>query len=183
MTRADAESDIRDAVAFADRVGVKIVISGGQEAALVAPLLAQKNIPVIFGPVQALPRREDVSHAAPLEAAGQLVKAGVKVAFATGDANNARLLPYHAAMAVAWGLPRDEAIKALTINAAEILGVANRIGSIETGKHANLLIVKGDPLDIRSEVLHVIIAGHDISLENKHHALVRTLPGAEVTGG
>ena len=60
------------------------------------------------------------------------------------------MLPYHAAHAVAWGLPRDEAIKALTINAAEILGVADRIGSIEPGKLANLLVVKGDPLEIRT---------------------------------
>jgi imidazolonepropionase-like amidohydrolase len=171
ITRADTEADIRDAIEFADRVGVRIVISGGQEAPLVATLLAQKNIPVIFGPVQALPRREDVSHAAPLEAAGQLVRAGVKVAFATGDANNARMLPYHAAQAVAWGLPRDEAIKALTVNAADILGVADRIGSIDPGKHANLLVVKGDPLDIRAEVTHVIIAGRNVDLQNKHHTL------------
>ena len=93
------------------------------------------------------------------------------IAFATGDANNARLLPYHAALAVAWGLPREEAIKALTINAAEILGVADRIGTIETGKHANLLVVKGDPLEVRSEVTHVIIGGRSVDLENKHHAL------------
>jgi imidazolonepropionase-like amidohydrolase len=171
ITRADAEADIRDAVAFADRVGVKIVISGGQEAAYVAPLLATKHIPVIYGPVQALPRREDVSHAAPLQAPGLLVRAGVKIAFATGDANNARLLPYHAAQAVAWGLPREEAIKALTVNAAEILGVADRLGSIEVGKQANLLIAKGDPLEIRTEVTHVIIAGRNVDLENKHHAL------------
>jgi imidazolonepropionase-like amidohydrolase len=171
FTRVDAEADIRDAVAFADRVGVKIVISGGQEAAHVAPLLASKHIPVIYGPVQALPRREDVSHAAPLQAPGLLVRAGVKIAFATGDANNARLLPYHAAQAVAWGLSPDDAIKALTVNAAEILGVADRLGSIEVGKQANLVIVTGDPLEIRTDVTHVIIAGRDVDLENKHHAL------------
>ena len=171
FTRADTESDIRDAVAFADRVGVKIVISGGQEAAYVAPLLASKHIPVIYGPVQALPRREDVSHAAPLQGPGLLVRAGVKIAFATGDANNARLLPYHAAQAVAWGLSSDEAIKALTLNAAEILGVGDRLGSIEVGKQANLVITKGDPLEIRTDVTHVIIAGKDVDLENKQHAL------------
>jgi imidazolonepropionase-like amidohydrolase len=171
ITHADAEADIRDAVAFADRVGVKIVISGGAEAPLVASLMKEKNIPVIVGPVQALPRRDDVSHAAILQVAGQLVQAGVKIAFGTGDANNARLLPYHAAHAVAWGLSRDEAIKALTINGAEILGVGDRLGSIEPGKHANLLVAKGDPLEIRTEVTHVIIAGRNVDLDNKHHAL------------
>jgi imidazolonepropionase-like amidohydrolase len=171
FTRADSEADIRDAVAFADRVGVKIVISGGMEAAYVAPLLASKNIPVIYGPVQALPRREDVSHAAPLQAPGLLVKAGVKIAIATGDANNARLLPYHAGMAVAWGLSHDDAIKAMTQNAADILGVGDRLGSIAVGKQANLVITKGDPLEIRTDVAHVIIAGRDVDLENKQHAL------------
>ena len=171
IARVDEESDIRDAVAFADRVGVKIVISGGQEAAPLASLLKEKNIPVIVGPVQSLPRREDASHAAPLELAGQLARAGVKIAFATGDANNARLLPYHAAHAVAWGLPRDEAIKALTINSAEILGVADRLGSIERGKQANLLVAKGDPLEVRTEIVHVIIGGRDVPLANKHLAL------------
>ena len=171
ITRADEESDIRDAVAFADKMGVKIVISGGEEAPLVASLLKEKNIPVIVGPVQALPRREDVSHSSNVQTAGQLVRAGVKIAFATGDANNARLLPYHAAHAVAWGLPRDEAIKALTINGAEILGVSDRLGSLEPGKQANLFVAKGDPLEIRTEVTHVIIAGRDVPLANKHLAL------------
>ena len=84
----------------------------------------------------------------------------MKFAFSTGDNTNVRLLPYHAAMSVAWGLDRDEAIKALTINAAEILGVADRVGSLEPGKDANLFIAKGDPLEIRTQVTHVIIAGH-----------------------
>ncbi len=74
-------------------------------------------------------------------------------------------------MSVAWGLPRDEAIKALTINAAEILGVADRIGSIEPGKIANLLVSKGDPLEMRTPITHVVIAGKNVDLDNKHQAL------------
>ena len=99
------------------------------------------------------------------------MKAGVKIAFATGDANNARLLPYHAGMAVAWGLSHDDAIKAMTQNAADILGVGDRLGSIAVGKQANLVITKGDPLEIRTDVTHVIIAGKDVDLENLQHAL------------
>jgi imidazolonepropionase-like amidohydrolase len=121
--------------------------------------------------VLTLPRRDDDHHAAPFQAAGQLVKAGVKIAIASGDVNNARMLPYHAAMAVAWGLPREEAVKAITINAAELLGVADRIGSIEPGRVANLQIAKGDPLEITTPITHVIIAGRDVSLMNKHLAL------------
>ena len=171
LTRADSAADIRDAVAFAERVGVKLVISGGLEAPLVAQELAEKDIPVIFGPVLTLPTREDLPHAATYAAPGELARAGVKVAFGTGDANNGRLLPYHVAQAVAWGLDRDEAIKALTINAAEILGVADRLGSIEPGKMANLVITKGDPLEIRTEVTHVLINGRDVGLDNKQETL------------
>ena len=122
ITRADDAVDIRDAVAFADRVGVRIVISGGLDAPLVASLLSEKKNPVILGPVFTLPTREDQWHAATYQAAGELVKAGVKIAFATGDSDNARQLPFNAAQSVAWGLDREEAIKALASNAADIRG-------------------------------------------------------------
>ena len=95
----------------------------------------------------------------------------MKIAFGTGDATNVRLLPYNAAMAVAWGLGRDDAIKALTMNAAEILGVADRMGTIEPGKDANLFIVDGDPLEVRATVTHVVIAGRPVPPDNKHLAL------------
>ena len=171
FTEASQEADIRAAVAFAEKENVRIIITGGIEAARAASLLKEKNVPVIFGPVLTLPRREDDHHAATFQAAGELVKAGVKIAIASGDANNARMLPYHAAMAVAWGLPREEAVKAITINAAELLGVADRLGSIEPGKVANLQIAKGDPLEITTAITHVIIAGRDVNLMNKHLAL------------
>jgi imidazolonepropionase-like amidohydrolase len=80
-------------------------------------------------------------------------------------------VPYQAAESVAWGLSRDAALRALTINAAEILGVADKLGSIEPGKVANLVVTKGDPLEVRNEVRHVIINGQDVGLENKHLAL------------
>ena len=171
ITRANTEQDIRDAVAFADRADVKIVISGGLEAPIVATLLKEKNIPVILGSVLTLPARPDLPHHATYSAAGELVTAGVKIAFATGDADNARQLPYQAAQSVAWGLSRDEALKALTINAAEILGVADRVGSIEPGRIANLVISKGDPLEVRTTFTHVLIAGHDVGLDTKQLAL------------
>ena len=124
-----------------------------------------------LGSILALPSREDLPHSAGYAAAGALVKAGVRIAFATGDADNARQLPYQAAESVAWGLPRDEALKALTINAADILGVGDLIGSIEPGKIANLFVSKGDPLEVRTVFTHVLIAGHDVGLDNKQLAL------------
>ena len=165
------ESDIRDAIAFADRVKVNIVISGGAEAAAVASLLKERNIPVVIGNVLTTPLREDASHAATYQLAGELAKAGVKIAFATSDAAYARNLPYHAAMSVAWGLDRQEAIKALTLNAAQILGVADRIGTLEAGKDANLFMSKGDPLEVRTQITRVFIEGRDVGLDNKHLAL------------
>jgi len=147
------------------------VISGGAEASAVAPVLKEKNIPMILGNVLALPGSEDAFHAATYQLAGELAQAGIKVAFSSGDNSNVRLIPYQAAMSVAWGMNRDDALRALTINAAEILGVADRIGSLEPGKDANLFIAKGDPLEIRTEITHVIIAGKDVGVGNKHLAL------------
>jgi imidazolonepropionase-like amidohydrolase len=171
ITTVNRAQDIRDAIAFADRVNVRLVITGGTEAAAVAPLLKEKNVPVILGNVLSLPQGEDLFHAATYQLAGELAQAGVKVAFSTGDSSNVRLLPYGAAMSVAWGMNRDDAIRALTINAAEILGIADRVGSIEPGKDANLFVAKGDPLEIRTAVTHVIIGGRDVGIDNRHQAL------------
>jgi imidazolonepropionase-like amidohydrolase len=171
ITTANREQDIRDAVAFATRAKIDIIIAGGAEANYVAPLLRDRNIPVILSDRLTMPSREDDFHASSYQLAGELVKAGVKVAFSAGDNTNVRLLPYNAAMSVAWGMNRDDALKALTIHAAEILGVADRLGSLEPGKDANLFIAKGDPLEIRTELTHVFIAGQDVGLANKHQAL------------
>jgi imidazolonepropionase-like amidohydrolase len=171
FTTAARAQDIKDAVAFAERAHVRIVVCSGPEAAFVAPFLKEKNVPVILGSILALPPRDDQFHAGSYQAAAELAKAGVKFAFATGDNANVRQVPYQAAMSVAWGLPREEALRALTIDAAEILGVADRVGSIEPGKMANLIVAKGDPLEVRTEITHVIINGQDVDLANKHRAL------------
>ena len=171
VTSVNRAQDIRDAVAFADRVKVKIVISGGTEANLVAPLLKEKNVPVILGNVLSLPASEDAFHAASYQLAGELSQAGVKVAFSTGDSAYVRVVPYHAGMSVAWGMNRDAALKALTIDAAEILGIADRVGSLEPGKDANLFIAKGDPLEVRTQLTHIFINGKDVGVDNKHERL------------
>ena len=171
ITTVNRAQDIRDAIAFAERTKIKMIINGASDGPAVAPLLKEKNIPVILNGILTTPQGEDQFHAATYQLAGELAQAGVKVAFSTGDNSNVRLLPYHAAMSVAWGMNRDEALKALTINAAEILGVADRVGSIEKGKDANLFIAKGDPLEIRTPITHVIIEGRDVGLANKHQAL------------
>jgi imidazolonepropionase-like amidohydrolase len=168
---ANGEREIRDAVAFADRAGVKIVITGGLESPLVAPLLKEKNIPVILGSVLTLPAREDAHHAATYRAAGELAQAGVTFAFGTGGAANNRLLPYEAAISVAWGLDRDRALRAITLDAATILGVGDRVGSLEAGKIANLFVATGDPMEMKTQFTHVFINGRNVGLASKHTML------------
>ena len=147
------------------------MLTGAMEAPLVAPLIKEKNIPVILGADSDPASREDMFHAASYQAASELAQAGIKFAFATGDSSNVRLVNYNAGISVAWGLPHEAAIKALTIDAADILGVGDRLGSLEPGKDANLLVSKGDPLEIRTTISHVVIAGKNVDLGNKHQAL------------
>ena len=171
FVQASNEPEIRDAVAFADRTGVKIVVVGGLESPLVAPLLKEKNIPVVLGSVLTTPTRPDFHHAATYRAAGELAQAGVKFAFGSGGYTDVRAIPYEAAISVAWGLDRDRALRALTVDAADILGVSDRIGSLEPGKIANVVIWGGDPLEIRTPLPRVFIAGRDVGPDNKHLAL------------
>jgi imidazolonepropionase-like amidohydrolase len=168
---ANNEADIREAVAFADRAGVRIVITGGLEAPLVASLLKDKNIPVILGSVLTMPAREDAHHAATYKAAGELAQAGVTFAFGTGGAANNRLIPYEAAISVAWGLDRNRALRAITLDAATILGVADKVGSLEPGKLANLFIATGDPMEMKTQFTHIFINGKNVGLKSKHTEL------------
>ncbi len=166
---ADSEQDIKDAVAFADRERIRIVITGGAESPLVASLLKQHDVSVVLGPVQDLPTRPDFHQAARYRAAAQLAEAGVRFAFTVGDDETfERTLPYQAAESVAWGLGADAALRALTIDAAAILGVDKQVGSLEPGKMANMFIAKGDPLEVRTEVSEVIIAGRRVGVDNIH---------------
>ena len=168
---ASNEADIRDAVAFADRANIRIVITGGLESPLAAPLLKEKNVPVILGSVLTMPAREDAHHAATYKAAGELAQAGVTFAFGTGGAANNRLLPYEAAISVAWGLDRNRALRAITLDAATILGVADRVGSLEPGKIANLVIANGDPMEMKTQFTHIFINGRSVGLKSKHTEL------------
>lgn len=183
FVQANAEREIRGAIAFADRTDVRIVILGGIESPVVAPLLREKNVPVILGSVLTLPSREDFHHAAAYRAAGELAEAGVTFAFGTGSYQNVRLVPYEAAISVAWGLPRDRAIRALTLDAATILGVADRVGSLQPGKLANLIVVDGDPLELRTPLPRVFIAGRDVGPDNKHLELYRRFSSRPAAAG
>jgi imidazolonepropionase-like amidohydrolase len=171
IVSANQERDIKSAIEFAEEQKVKMILSGGAAAWKVASLLKEKNIPVLLGPILRLPQTEDEPYDQPFTVAKTLHEAGVKFAFQTNDASNARNLPYHAAMCAAFELPREEALKALTIYPAQIWGVADQAGSIEVGKLANLVVWDGDPLEIRSQVKYLFIKGKQIPLTSKHTEL------------
>ena len=161
---------IRGVLALADTFGVKVVLRGAREAWRLADTLAMRKIPVIVGPTTTVPGADDpydMTYANP----GVLARAGVKLAFQTSDAANSRNLPYNAALAVAYGLDADAALRALTINPADIFGVADRYGSLEPGKVANVIVTTGDPMDVRSVVRYVFIRGTQVPLDDRHSRL------------
>jgi len=163
------EGQIRGVLALADTFKLKVVLRGATESWMLADTLAARKIPVIVGPLTATPDGDapyDAVYAYP----GVLAKAGVLIAFQTNDGGegDARNLPYNAALATAYGLDPEEALRAVTINPARIWGVADRLGSIEPGKVANLFLTTGDPLDVRSQVREVFIRGQRMPWDDRH---------------
>ena len=151
---------------------MKPIIIGGSEAAKVASLLKQKNVPVILDSVLNLPLREDDAYDSMYENAAKLQAAGVRFCISTGDSGaHVRDLPFQAGMAAAFGLPKTEALKAVTLYPAQVLGVADRLGSIEAGKIANLVIADGDLLEPRSNIRYLFINGRQLPLVSRHTML------------
>ena len=170
--RTQRERDIKTLFLFLDKFpDVKAVIVGGDQAFRVADELAKRHIPVIVGSAGRPTMDRDDPITAGWENAGILARAGVKVAFTTQDYANVRNLPYHAAKAAAFGLPKEEALKGVTLAPAEILGLGDELGSVETGKRANLIVTDGDPLQILTHVEAVFIDGEQVPVESKHTKL------------
>jgi imidazolonepropionase-like amidohydrolase len=168
---AARERAIRDAIAFAKKQNIRIVIVGPRELGAAAAELKANNIPVVFGRTLSLPLNEDSPYDSAFALPAEAYKAGVKFAFGTFDNQFVRDLPYDAAAAVAFGLPYEEALKAITINAAEIWGVAGETGSIEKGKSADLIIASGDILETPTRIEHLYLQGRDIDLSNRQTRL------------
>lgn len=171
LWRAHWKSRILEAVEFAAKQKVRLVILGGGEAGKVAAKLKEHDVAVVYGPLLRLPGREDDPYDLPLTAPAQLAKAGVRFAISAGDTYKTRNLPFEAGNAAGNGLTEEQALRAVTLGPAEILGVADRLGSLEKGKLANVVIADGDLLEMRTHVRHVFINGRPISLESKHTRL------------
>jgi imidazolonepropionase-like amidohydrolase len=154
----ETAEQIRGALTLADSFHLKVILRGVWQGWRLADTLAARHIPVILGPLTNFPRDEDpydTYYANP----GVLARAGVKLAFSTSSASDARNVAYNAALATAYGLDPDEALRALTINPAQIFGVADRYGSLEAGKVADVIVTTGDPLDARTDIRYVFIRG------------------------
>jgi imidazolonepropionase-like amidohydrolase len=168
---ANDSRDIKNAVEFCQKQRLKMILAGGQEAYKVIDLLKQNNIPVVLQPTERLPFHQDEPYDEADSEPGQLFAAGVKIAFASFNTSFSRRLPYYAGTAVGYGLPHDEALKAVSRNTAEIFGLGDQLGTIEPGKMANLIVTNGDPLELSTELKYLFINGQQTSMENKHHEL------------
>ena len=177
LLSANGERDIRNAVEWAQRQGIDFVISGGRGAWKIADWLAENDVGVIMSPTQSMPSGPDEPYDEAYAAPGKLHAAGVKIAFATFNSSASRTLPYEAAQAVPYGLPHNAALEAVTKNAAELLGFDDRLGTIEEGKIANIMITDGDPLEIQTQVTDLFILGRGVSLDNKHQSLYEKYRG------
>jgi imidazolonepropionase-like amidohydrolase len=167
--------DIELAIEFVQEENLKAIFRGCVQGGRVAEKIKDAGIPVIVDNLYTGPLEPEDGYDAPFRNVGEMAKAGVQICFSTGhDPATGKDLPYHAARAVAFGLDRAEAIKALTINPARIFGIDDRVGSLKVGKDADLFITTGDPLDLRSEVKHLFINGKDMDLDNWWQSLYDT---------
>lgn len=180
---ADDAASIREAVKLSKEYNLKAIIAGGAESWQVAKLLKENNIPVIFQapsaacPDETNPPGEFDPYDAPYTTPSVLHDAGVKFCFMSNSFDMAMNLPYGAGRTCAFGLSHFDAIKALTLDAATILGVGDRLGSLEKGKLANIIVVDGDPLDLTSQLRYLFICGKPVPLESHYTALYRKYMG------
>jgi imidazolonepropionase-like amidohydrolase len=157
LVRAHRRDDILTALRLADEFGLKLVLVGGSDAPRLAGELAKRAVPVILW-IDQQPDTPETAGAS-YDAAAVLQRAGVRVAFGSNETTLSRQLVANVGLAVAYGLPYDEALKALTLSAAQIFGVDDRLGSLEVGKEATLFLSRGDPLQVTSRVVSVFVRG------------------------
>lgn len=164
--------EIQNAIAFAEELGVNIVLVGAKDSYMIADVLAQKKIPVILSKCHDLPTYDDEDVQQPYKTPGILQKSGVLYCISIGAFWQERNLMFEAGTAAAYGLTKEEALEAITLNPAKILKLDNRIGTLEKGKDASLVISTGDLLDMKTSTIEqAYISGRKIDLSNKQKAL------------
>lgn len=175
FVRADEVQQMMLAIDFVKEFNFLVTIVGGSESYLIADLLKQNNISVLLSQEHRLPETEDDDIDMPFKTPALLKQAGVLFAFNDEDENTRyRNLMFNAGTAATYGLTKEEALQAMTLNAAKILGIDSIAGSIEAGKDANIIISAGDILDMKnSNVVVALIQGREVSLENKQTQLYK----------
>ncbi len=171
VIQANRHADIQEALKLADELKIKMILSGGLDAWKVADELKKRDIPVILGPVMIMPQENHDPYDAPFACAAKLHAAGVRFCIRSAGSTNTRNLPYEAAMAASYGLPQEEALKAVTLHPAHILGVADQLGSISPGKRANLVLTDGDLLQATTQVHALFINGKPLEPTSKQTRL------------
>ncbi len=172
MISVHSDKDIRTAIQFVKDENLKAVFFGVEQGWKVAEEIKKSNIPVVFGSLYDMPPAWDDGYDALFRNPGILSKAGVKIAFSSASASLAKDLPYHAAKAAAFGLDKQEALKAVTIYPAEIFGVDKVMGSLEKGKTANIVLSDGDLLETRTNIKKVYIDGRECDMSNRYTELL-----------
>lgn len=168
---ANSAVAIKAALHWCERHSLQMVLVGGAQAAEVAPLLRERGVPVVYTGSYGFPLASERGYDYAFAAPARLKEAGVRFCIATGGNMDSRNLAFHAGRAAAYGLSRSDALRAVTLSAAEVLGLGHRLGSIDVGKDAHLLVTDGDPLDVRTQVLRVVIAGRSVPMESKQTRL------------
>lgn len=182
MISVHAEKDIRLAIDFVKAEGLKAVFFGVEQGFKAAADLAKSGIPAVMGSLYDMPPVYEDGYDALFRNPGELQRAGVKIAFASVSSATAKDLPYHAAKAAAFGLDRREALKAVTINPAEMFGLGTELGSLEKGKRANIVLADADLLELRTSIKRVFIDGRDTELGNRYTELLETFKKRETEG-
>ncbi len=167
---ASEPSEIKTIMALAKEFNLRVILSHVTHAQDILNEIASWKVPVLLGPIYDMPKEEQ-RYDSVFRLPAELSRRGVKIAFQSADSHNVRNLPYQAGYAVAYGLPYDEAIKGLTIYPAEIWGVGDKLGSLEPGKLANVVVATGDPLEPRTDVKYVFIKGREIPMESRQKRL------------
>lgn len=172
LIEVNASKDITAAIQWVKEKKIKkVILTGVAEGWRVADEIAKAGLPVITGPMMSMPTRDYDRYDRPYANPGLMKKAGVKVAIRTNQTENVRNLPFNAGFAVAYGMSKDDALKAITIVPAEIFGVADKLGSIEVGKQANLVVCTGDLFETKTQITQVFIDGWQIPMVSRHTEL------------
>lgn len=169
LVEVDKEKDILSALRWVKEKKIeRVVFTGLQEGWRVADSLAAARMPVIAGPVLRTPSRSSDRYDTPYTNPAKMQQAGLLLALRTDETENVRNLPFHAGFAAAYGLGKEEALKAVTINPARIFGLADQLGSLEEGKVANLFVCDGDPFETKTQISHLFISGFQVPLDSRH---------------